>query len=233
MGTRGTHASDGTPRCSEPKQDAEGRWFCPACGRAEGFKSKMAVLGHLRSCRPGKPALRELLGTPAMPPASSSSVDVPTPNESAQINGMGAILSRLDQMQAVQAQHSRALGNHITHLSGQTATSPTAPVGGFSWGKAAAWGGVAVLGLAVAQAAQDRSRQAVRHSPDPRLRRVCKAVVDAGGELPPECADVDSGPLAGLPDYAPRASKFDGFKAFAGVVKEAAGAWKAVKSFGS
>jgi len=145
MGTRGTHASDGTPRCSEPQQDAAGRWFCPACGRAEGFKSKMAVLGHLRSCRPGKPAIRELLE----PMKPQSSVYLPTPNEAAQINGMGAILSRLDQMSAVQAQHSKALGNHITHLSAQTASAAPSPVSSLSLKEMVKWGGLAVLGISL------------------------------------------------------------------------------------
>lgn len=47
------HRKDGTARAREPYQDEHGNWTCAACGRAHGFKSKHAVLGHLRACRPG------------------------------------------------------------------------------------------------------------------------------------------------------------------------------------
>jgi len=77
MGTRGTHAKDGTPRCADPKQDSAGNWSCPSCGKSEGFKSegfksKHAVLGHLRFCRPGNPANKEPMVTSGAASVSDS-----------------------------------------------------------------------------------------------------------------------------------------------------------------
>ena len=242
MGTRGTHASDGTPRCSEPKQDAEGRWFCPACGRAEGFKSKMAVLGHLRSCRPGKPALGALLGTPAAPPAPASSVYLPTPNEAAQINGMGAILARLDAMQSVQAQHTKALGNHITHLSAATVAPATG--GGVSMTDVVKWGGLAVLGLAVVDRFSSRSAGRslpVGYTPSESTKRMMakREQFDAARcatqwkakaegqevEIDPACLSIEE------PEQPESKPSVLSIKQIAGLVRDVASTGKALKGF--
>jgi hypothetical protein len=243
MGTRGTHASDGTPRCSEPQQDAAGNWFCPACGRAEGFKSKMAVLGHLRSCRPGKPAIRDLLD-PKPAKAAPSPVYLPTPNEAAQINGMGAILSRLDQMAAVQAQHSKALGNHIEHLSAKAVPAAPPPPAASSWSldSVVKWGGLAVLGLSLVDRlapARASSAFASVFPPSESVRRMAakKARFDASRcaaqwkakaegeeiEIDPECLAVDEEPPA-------RRRPVAVMKDIAGLARDFSTTLKAVKS---
>lgn len=211
MARSATHASDGSRRCSDPKQDAQGRWYCPACGRAEGFASKMAVLGHLRSCRPGRPAIKELLDPPAPVPASSA-IYVPTPNEAAQVNGLGAILSRLDQMASIQAQHSKALGNHIEHLSaGQVAPSSGTGIP-LPWVVA----GIAGLGLAVAASSRPASAPTPMRNPFKEAkwrkdhRAMCAAVMArrvAGEavEVPESCNEDDEAPATA--PAAPRAAQ--------------------------
>ena len=240
MGRSSTHASDGTPRCSEPQQDAEGRWFCPACGRAEGFASKMAVLGHLRACRPGKPAIQELLNPK---PAKASPVYLPTPNEAAQINGMGAILSRLDEMAAVQAQHSKALGNHIEHLSARAAPAASAPSApAVSWDSVVKWGGLAVLGLSLVDRLSPSSRPVSAFSsvfpPSESAKRIAskKARFDAARcaaqwrakaeghdvDVDPECLSADEEPPA-------RRRPMASVKEIAGLTRDLSSMWKSVK----
>lgn len=240
MGRYKTHAKDGTPRCSDPQQDAAGNWYCPACGRASGFKSRMAVLGHLRNCRPGKPALDDLLGPAAALPVSSS-VYLPSPNEAAQINGMGAILSRLDQMASVQAQHSRALGNHITHLSAQSAASAPSS---FSMTDVVKWGGMAVMGLyAVSQLTTKpptppswlswykpsdstvRIQQKVDESKAARCAAIWKAKAEG------QSVEIDADCLAPEPPSktSPARSGAGSLKQLAGFVKDAAAMASAIK----
>jgi len=220
MGRSATYASDGTPRCSEPRQDAEGRWYCPACGRAEGFKSKMAVLGHLRACRPGRPAIQDLLtgASSALPASSAPVVYLPTPSEVAQANGMGAILSRLDQMAQVQASHSRALGNHITHLSaaagGATSGASGVPV---------AWLLAGLAGLGLVAAASQRPappaapvRNPFKEGKRRRDHRAMCAGLEArrlAGEnvtVPESCAELDEDPVAAAPPPPPPPARSSG-----------------------
>lgn len=238
MSARTTHASDGTPRCSEPQRDGAGRWFCPACGRAEGFKSKMAVLGHLRSCRPGKPAIRALLEEPKPAP---SPVYLPTPTEAAQINGMGAILSRLDQMAAVQAQHSKALGNHITHLSAASA-APAAGLG-FSMADVVKWGGLAMLGLSLVDRlkpprpspvvswfppSEGAQRMAAKKERYDAARCAAQWKAKAEGhdvEIEPACLAIEDEPVE-----ARRRSSVGTVKELAGMVRDVASTVKSFKA---
>jgi hypothetical protein len=150
MAAKGAYAKDGTPRSKAPQKDADGNWYCPVCGRASGFRNNMAVLAHMKACRPGKPAISELVGEP---PRSSSSLYVPTASETAQFNGMAAIMARLDQMAAVQANHSKIFGNHLQHQSLAAAkTPPPSPApSSFSMTDMVKWGAVALGTIAVAQ----------------------------------------------------------------------------------
>ena len=126
MGWSKSVAADGTPRAAEPYQDADGQWCCPACGRARGFASKMAVLGHLRHCRPGAPKLDGILAPKEAPPTSNV-IHLPSPGEVTTV----ALLSQMQaQMQALQAQQQeigRAVGNHIQHLGAANAAAKAAP----------------------------------------------------------------------------------------------------------
>lgn len=238
MARSASFASDGTRRCSDPKQDAQGRWFCPACGRAEGFASKMAVLGHLRSCRPGKPALKELLGPPPAP-ASAPAVYVPSPSEVAQVNGLGAIMARLDQMASVQAQHSRALGNHIEHLSASTVSSATSSGVPFGWIVAS------IAGLGLVAAASQRSAppppQPVRNPfKEARARKDHRAMCTAlearrlageSVEVPESCSELDDAPAPAVaaPAPAPKAAPVASIGELIGTATKALGLVKGLK----
>lgn len=159
MGRYKTHAKDGTLRSPEPQQDAQGNWFCPACGRAEGFKSKMAVLGHLRACRPGKPALDDLLGDIGKPPAATGrSLYLPTPQEVTAVQlANPAVLARLDAMEKAMR---KVATNHIPHMGLAAATANAQSKGGGQGGQGgsrtalfAAAAAVAVVAVAAASGA--------------------------------------------------------------------------------
>jgi hypothetical protein len=166
MGRYKTHAKDGTPRAAEPQQDAQGHWFCPACGRAEGFKSKMAVLGHLRSCRPGKPALDDLLGDVGKAPAETGrSIYLPTPQEVTAVQLVHpAVMARLEAMEKAVR---KVATNHIPHMGLAAANANAQSKGGGASGSGATWiaaGAVAVVALAAVNAARsDRVSAAAMH----------------------------------------------------------------------
>lgn len=204
MGTQ-QRAADGTLRAREPYQDEAGNWCCGACGRAHGFKSKHAVLGHLRACRPGKPAIDALMADAGKPPAATGrALYIPTQAEvtavGMEISGaaeLRAMMSKIDSVIAGQQRTAVALGNHITHLSAQNGTSASAKAAApsaFSWGKFAAVAGGAVA-AAVLLRERDEPKQVVKR--DPRLDRLCKRFAEKGEELPDECRE-PSTPLAGV-----------------------------------
>jgi len=157
VGRKKKLAADGTPLARDPKQDAQGNWYCPACGRASGFKNKMAVLGHLRACRPGRPNLGELLvmEPPEVPSMKVPTIYLPTKTESAQIVSLNDVVVKLDHVLAQQASmaktqnhHSRLLGNHLGHIGLANAQSP-AEESSFDVATILKWGGVVLLGVLI------------------------------------------------------------------------------------
>ncbi len=164
-------AKDGGPRAKEPKQDEQGRWFCPSCGRAEGFASKMSVLGHLRHCRPGRPALSGVLA--GQPVRRVPSVVVPSPAESSVVQMLSAMQARLDELALQQAQIGKGLGNHIGHLGAVNASGS----GRSPW----PWivGGVGVVGaLAVAQASRSAPASGLNGITDSEFALACRQLTD-------------------------------------------------------
>lgn len=200
-------AADGTPRAREPYQDDAGNWCCGACGRASGFRSKHAVLGHLRACRPGKPAVDALMADAGKPPAATGrSVYVPTQSEVTAVglaaipgaSDVGAMMRKLDALFAMQQRLAVATGNHIQHLSSQNGTSASAKAKspGIAWGKVVA---ATALGVVALSSLQRPAPAPVSSVPvDPRLARLCKRLADSGATLPDECNEAPPAPLAGV-----------------------------------
>jgi len=65
-----------------PYQDESGKWCCGGCGRTNGFKSRHAVLGHLRACRPNKPYIDALMADAGRDPRETGRpIYIPTQGE--------------------------------------------------------------------------------------------------------------------------------------------------------
>ena len=217
-------AADGTPRAREPYQDEAGNWCCGACGRAHGFKSKHAVLGHLRACRPGKPAIDALMADAGKPMgATGRAVYVPTQPEVTAV-GLAAIpgaatlsdlVRRLDAIAAMQQRLAVATGNHITHLSSQNGTSAKGRRSGVSWGTVAA---VGALGVGVLSLLNRPALPPVSVPTDSRLSRLCKRLADSGEVVPDECRGVTPAQPSGV--SPPRTGGFS-FKGLVAGLKDA------------
>jgi hypothetical protein len=188
-------AADGTQRAPEPYMDAAGQWCCPACGRASGFSSKMAVLGHLRHCRPGRPLLDGVLSSApeprsAAPRPTSSVLHLPSPSEVSDI--LAQMQAQMYTIQAQQQQIGRAVGNHIQHLSAQSAAKSTQSSNIMPW----VLGGIGLLGLAAALAPRQSPprRAPLGAVPSSDTDSMCRQLLDresAGEEVdvPQSCRD--------------------------------------------
>ena len=139
MGRKKKLAADGTPLAREPKQDANGNWYCQSCGRASGFKSKMAVLGHMRVCRPGRPDLGDLLG-----PLSALSLAAPIAAGASPAGADPNVAALAAAMTEFKASFDKFAFNHAAHVGGVPKEESSLDVATIL-----KWGGVALLAILI------------------------------------------------------------------------------------
>jgi len=128
-----------------PYQDDDGNWCCPRCGSAR-FTSNMAVMGHFRSCKPGRPALG---ASPDLVTTPGNGVGGQQP-----LVGDQVVISahELAALRAEMEELKRHQYNHIQHLSVQNAAADGigAPLPVLSRMSASAWAAVGTAFAGVA-----------------------------------------------------------------------------------
>jgi len=143
-------AARGSP-LNSPWQDAAGAWVCPRCQRAN-FKSRHAVLGHLRTCPVSKMLEPVVMGSVTPSPRfaayrPATPQEVPPAWFSAE---MMRLHSRFDAAEGRVQALERYTGNHLSHARLQLAgAGGAAPQSDTVWGIPTKWlflGGAVVAG---------------------------------------------------------------------------------------
>ena len=153
MDSNQQRAARGSP-LNAPWQDSAGAWCCPRCQRAT-FKSRMAVLGHLRTC-PVSGMLEPVVLGPATQAPRFSSYQRQPQHEAPPAwfaAEMMRLHSRFDAVEGRTQALERFTGNHLSHARIQLAGAGGAAAPSDSvWGIPTKWlflGGAVVAGLFV------------------------------------------------------------------------------------